>query len=281
LAEATGRLGYMQGRLSPVVDGKIQAFPWAHWRDEFPEAARLSLKLLEWTLDHDRLFENPLMTLEGRREIAALSGAHSVRVVALTGDLFMQAPFWKTHGAERSRRIEEFDAVLDACAAAGLGFVVVPLVDGGRVETPAQEQDLREVLLARADVLRARGLRIVFESDYPPVRLATFIADFPADVFGINYDSGNSAALGYDCGDEISAYRDRILHVHVKDRVLGGTTVPLGSGNADLPRVVRLLESGGYRGYYVLQTARANDGNHVGVLARYRDMTLQWIERAA
>ena len=61
-----GGASRLQGRLSPVVDGKIQAFPWAHWRDEFPEAARLSLKLLEWTLDHDRLSENPLMTLEDR-----------------------------------------------------------------------------------------------------------------------------------------------------------------------------------------------------------------------
>ena len=31
---AGARIGFMQGRLSPQVDGKIQAFPWVHWRDE-------------------------------------------------------------------------------------------------------------------------------------------------------------------------------------------------------------------------------------------------------
>ena len=80
--------------------------------------------------------------------------------------------------------------------------------------------------------------------------------------------------------EEISAYAPRILNVHVKDRLLGGTTVPLGTGAADLAKTIRLIEQSGYRGQYVLQTARATDGDHPGVLARYRDMTVSWIEDA-
>ena len=94
-------------------------------------------------------------------------------------------------------------------------------------------------------------------------------------MFGINYDSGNSAALGYDSAEEISAYAPRILNVHVKDRLLGGTTVPLGTGAADLAKTIRLIERSGYRGQYILQTARASDGDHAGVLAKYRDMTVR------
>ncbi len=101
----------MQGRLSPQVDGKIQAFPRVHWRNEFPAASRLGLGLLEWTLDHDGLHDNPMMTREGRLEIQTLAELHSVRVSALTGDLFMQAPFWKSSRAERAMRVAELDAV--------------------------------------------------------------------------------------------------------------------------------------------------------------------------
>ena len=86
-------IGYMQGRLCPMVDGKIQSFPWRDWRTEFPVAQRLGVGLMEWTLDHDRLPENPLMTPQGRREIRALSSKYGVRVESLTGDIFMQAPF--------------------------------------------------------------------------------------------------------------------------------------------------------------------------------------------
>ena len=68
--------------------------------------------------------------------------------------------------------------------------------------------------------------------------------------------------------------------MHVKDRLLGGTTVPLGTGAADLAKAIRLIEQSGYRGQYILQTARAADGDHAGALARYRDMTVRWIEDA-
>ena len=115
-------------------------------------------------------------------------------------------------------------------------------------------------------------------SDYPPARLASFIARLPEGVFGINYDLGNSASLGYDCGEELAAYFPHILNVHIKDRVLGGTTVPLGTGNADLPRALGQLSRQGYAGSYILQTARAADGDHAGALARYRDTgTAGWI----
>lgn len=275
-----GRIGFMQGRLSPMVDGKIQAFPWAHWTDEFAAASALRLPLMEWTLDHERLYDNPLMTAAGRAQIARLGSQHGVTVGSLTGDVFMQAPFWKTDGKERAQLLAEFDDILAACGAVGMDIVVVPLVDNGRLENESQRQVLLAELIARETTLRELGLRIVFESDFPPAGLAELIARFPAPTFGINYDTGNSAALGYDPGLEVPAYADRIVNVHIKDRVLGGTTVPLGAGAAKLPQTVKLIEASGYAGRYILQTARAADGDHAGALARYRDMLVGWIEAA-
>ena len=60
------RIGFMQGRLSALVDGKIQAFPWNEWREEFPRAKALGIGRMEWTIDQDRLRENPLTTESGR-----------------------------------------------------------------------------------------------------------------------------------------------------------------------------------------------------------------------
>jgi hexulose-6-phosphate isomerase len=79
--------------------------------------------------------------------------------------------------------------------------------------------------------------------------------------------------------DEIAAYGQRIVNVHIKDRVLGGTTVPLGTGSADFESVFAALAKAGYRGNYILQTARAQDGDHAGALCRYRDMAANWIAK--
>lgn len=272
------RIGFMQGRLSPLVDGKIQAFPWQHWEAEFDAAAAIGIPFVEWTLDQDRLRENPLMTSAGRGRIEALSRKSGVRIESVTGDCFMQAPFFKASGGERGALMDDLSAVIDATAAIGAKLIVFPLVDNGSIESDTQEVALREGLAALEPTLRERGVRIVFESDFAPQRLREFIAQFPRDVFGLNYDIGNSAALGFDPDEEIGAYGDRIDHVHVKDRVLGGTTVPLGTGNAKFERVFAALRRAGYSGDFVLQTARAADGRHGETLARYRDMTQKWWE---
>ena len=165
--------------------------------------------------------------------------------------------------------------MLDAADAAQASIVVVPLVDNGALHTADEVANLRQGLEELA--AHPRRLRIAFESDYPPARLADFISGFAPERFGINWDLGNSASLGFAPEDEIEAYGGRILHVHVKDRVLGGTTVPLGDGAARLAEAFAELRRIGYQGDYVLQTARARDGDHAAAAARYLLMTQDWI----
>lgn len=266
----------MQGRFSPQVAGKIQAFPWDHWRSEFTTAAAEGFDLMEWTLDAERLYENPIMTEAGRGEIAVLKARHGVDIDSLTGDFFMQTPFHKASGPERLRRLGDLRAVCEACSRAGIRYLVVPLVDAGRMDSPAQEADVLGTFCSLAPELARLKLAIAFESDYRPRELATFMRSL-GPGFGVNYDIGNSASLGYDPEQEIAAFGKSIVNVHVKDRALGGTTVPLGSGNADFPKVFAALRGAGYAGNFVLQTARAPDGDHRGALVRYRQMTERWI----
>jgi L-ribulose-5-phosphate 3-epimerase len=278
---ANQRIGFMQGRLSALVDGKIQAFPWDEWREELPRAKALGITRMEWTIDQEKLRENPLNTESGRGAIARLARGNAIQIASLTGDCFMQAPFWKATGMERDALMADLDLVIASCAALRIELVVIPLVDNGKIETPEQAELLLSTLLGRAATLTKQGVKIVFESDLPPAELAAFIAKFPRETFGVNYDIGNSAALGFDSSEEIAAYAPRILNVHVKDRVRGGATVPLGTGAADIAKAIGLIEQSGYTGQYILQTARATDGDHAGALARYRDMTVRWIEDAA
>lgn len=273
------RIGFMQGRLSPQVDGKIQAFPFSCWQDEFASAERNGFSLMEWTLDQDGLYANPLLTASGQEDIRKLREAHGIVISSLTGDCFMQSPFWKAQGADRQLLLQDLRAVAVACHAVGIGMIVVPLVDNGRIENREQEDVLVEALEAEASFLKSKGVRVVFESDFAPSEVARFIARLDPARYGINYDIGNSAGLGFDPAEEIAAYGERILNVHIKDRILGGTTVPLGTGNANFDVVFAALARSGYRGTYILQTARASEGNHAEVLCKYRDMAVNWLRQ--
>jgi hexulose-6-phosphate isomerase len=267
----------MQGRLSPQIDGKIQAFPWSHWEAEFSVARKAGFQLMEWTLDADRLYQNPLMLPDGQARIRELVTWSGVRVNSLTGDCFMQEPFWKAPSRRRGQLLTDLAAVLDACSTVGVSFVVIPLVDNGRLEDDAQRESLLDGLLPQVPELSRRGMAILFESDFATEQLTGLMSRFPDDAFGINYDIGNSASLGFDVQQDLRGYGGRVRNVHVKDRLLGGTTVPLGTGAADFPRVFRELARVGYRGDFILQTAREPDGRHLEALVRYREMVRGWI----
>ena len=275
------RIGYMQGRLSPLIDGKIQAFPWPYWQQEFPEAHKTGLHQMEWTLDQDRLYENPLMTSAGQQEIRSLCTQYEISIPSLTGDCFMQSPFWKVPIQARAALAADFLAIAIACEKVGIEMIVVPLVDTGRLDTMEQEDILVEFLQAHSEFLSKLKVTILFESDFSPIELARFIDRLPADLFGINYDIGNSSALGMNPLDEFKAYGPRIINVHVKDRLLAGTTVALGHGNADFPTVFSLLRNQNYGGNYIMQTARVDDGAHSTALKMYMQMITAWVEDAA
>ena len=192
----SSRIGFMQGRLSPLVDGRIQAFPRDHWRDEFRLANQFGFERMEWTLDQDNLYANPLMQASGQAEIGHLAKTWNLAVTSITGDCFMQAPFWKATGPLREQLLLDLVAIVKASFAIGANLIVMPLVDNGALETAKQEQALKTSLLALQPLLSQTGVHIAFETDLDPDAQMAFIQDFSVEHFGINFDIGNSASLG-------------------------------------------------------------------------------------
>ena len=271
-AKHAPRIGFMQGRLSPLIAGRIQAFPWPYWEEEFAAAAAIGISLMEWTLDAERLHENPLMSPEGRGTIWDLMSTYRVSIPSLTGDCFMQEPFWKAEGTTLAARLDAFERVIVACGELGIGCVVVPLVDNGSLTHGEEKRVLIDNILRFVPLLQEKSVMIAFESDFAPENLLRLTDELPTDCFGVNYDMGNSASLGWNPAQEIPMLASRIRNVHVKDRLFGGTTVPLGQGAVDFGTVFRMLSAAGYRGNFILQTARAGDGEHASVLAKYFDV---------
>lgn len=274
------RIGFMQGRFSPIGDGRIQAFPWQTWRDEFAIARKYKFNLMEWVVEQDRLSDNPLMSNSGRIEIKRLMHENNVIIESLTCDTYIEEPFFKAAKRYSVQLLEDFKRIIGSCVDIGIDKIIVPLVDKGSLQNKNQEDALLKGMDAIMPLLKGSNTMVVFESDFSPSRLKDFIDKFKPAYFGINYDIGNSASLGYDFREEVASYGNRIKNVHIKDRKFEGTTVPLGEGDADIAGVLGALHANGYNGNYILQTARAIDGDHAGALCRYRDMVEGWLGAA-
>jgi hexulose-6-phosphate isomerase len=143
-------------------------------------------------------------------------------------------------------------------------------VDISKIETPAEVKEVAEIIGSVVEVAADAGIELHLETSLPPEEFATLLRMIPYPSVKVNYDSGNSASLGYNVRDEFHAYGERIGSVHVKDRIRGGGTVPLGSGSADLPALFEELEKLGYGRDFILQVARGTDGDEVAWIRQNR-----------
>ncbi len=252
-------IGFMQGRLSPAPKGKIQFFPAKHWEGEFFLANRMGLKNIEWTLDYKNLYKNPIFTKMGVKKIKSLSKKYSINLTTLTGDCFMQKPFWKLKNSRK--HLKDFKNVVKACKNLKIKFIIYPLVDNSSVKSIKEEKKLIYEFSKLRNFLKTNKVTILFESDFTPIKLKEFIKKFDKKRFGINYDSGNSASLNYNCDDEFKAYGKYIKNIHIKDRVKYGKTIKLGMGNANFKKLFNNIIKINYDKLLILQTARTKKRN--------------------
>ena len=269
------RVGFMQGRLSPLRNGRIQSFPWGNWENEFRQAEDLGLTSMEWTIDSERFSDNPLVTTDGQSEINQLSRTHGLLIPSVTCDYFMENPFWKNNVVVIRKNLI---SIMDGMSRIGAKILVIPLVDNSSLVNLVQSEKVIEFFISLESELLDNGLQIAFESDFGPQVLLEFVSNFNSEYFGINYDIGNSASLGFNPIEEFEAYGSRIINIHVKDRGLGGSTVPLGEGAADFKTIFNLIKEVKYDRNLIMQTARSAEGKHAEVLIKYRDMILEWKE---
>ena len=248
-------LGVMQGRLSPQIGKKIQYFPWKTWKKEFLLAKKLKLKSIEWTLDYHRLAKNPFLTKEGQQQITNIKKKYKIKCNSVTADCFMQKPFWKLK--KNKKILTLFELVIKSCFELNVKILILPLVDNGSLENKLHETKFISLMNSYSNFIKKNKLKIAFESDYPPNKLKTFISKFDKSIFGINYDLGNSSHFGYDLRKEFEYYSDRIINVHIKDRLFKSHTVRLGKGNADFQIFFKLLDRMNYKKNLILQVARS------------------------
>lgn len=272
------RIAIMQGRLLPPEGATFQCFPRDHWSEEFPRAAEADLDAIEWIYDLQGADVNPVATDEGIAEIRALSRRHAVEVVSMCADYFMDRPFTTATTAEFEELVRVLLWLLERCHLAGISRVVLPFVDASRIQTPDQENRIIDMLCQVLPLAEQFGVELDLETSLGPNEFASLLAQLPQSILKVNYDSGNSASLGYDVRSEIAAYGSRIGSVHVKDRVRDGGTVALGKGDAEISVLLAALASTGYEGDYVLQVARGEAGKEIGWAQQNRAFLLRHLD---
>ncbi|MBZ5723465.1 MAG: sugar phosphate isomerase/epimerase [Acidobacteriia bacterium] len=253
----------MQGRLVEPVEGRIQAFPREQWAVEFPNAAAAGLEAIEWIYDTYGLGANPLENPQGISRINQLSRNHGVAVRSVCADYFMDFAFVRASEADRALRLDKLVWLLGEARQIGVTRIVLPFVDQSAICNEADRDAVVEVLQRVLPVARSLTIELHLETGLAPDDFAALLARVPDPFVKVNYDSGNSSSLGYRPSEELAAYGRRLGSVHIKDRVRGAGTVPLGQGDANFDELFTGLRSLNYQGDFILQVARATASDEV------------------
>ncbi len=113
-----------------------------------------------------------------------------------------------------------------------------------------------------ADELAEKDVSLLLETGSEPAeRMARFLEALDRSGVGVNFDAGNFVTYASD--DAVRAVTTLarwIRHVHLKDYcppteagASWGSEVPLGSGEAQIPRVISKLRARGYAGPLVVE----------------------------
>ena len=253
------KIGIMQGRLSKVIDGKIQSFPKNSWKNEFFLANDLGFELIEWVLDDD-LWTNPILSKGNFSEIAKLKSETGVGINSICCDYFMQHSLSTHVKSFKKKNLEIFNFLIEkSCPENEIKIIDLPLIGSNSLKNKKVADDYKNLFSKLEKKLLANNLTIALESDLNPDEMKNFLKNVNNQFIKVNYDMGNSAFWSFDIKKEFLYYGQLISNVHIKDCTPKDYTVPLGSGNVDFIKVLQLLKDNNYEGDFILQAARSKN----------------------
>ena len=250
----------MQGRLLPKYQGRYQAHPVDYWQEEFKIANQLNLDCIEFILDYHKSEKNPLLNSDGLEEIRKIVKTSGVKVLSICADYFMQAPIHSTNFAIVDRSLAILDNLIKNASKINVSDIVVPCVDQSSLKNKKDTDIFVNNIKSIVKTAESSGINICLETDLNPKHFANMLDTIGSENVTVNYDIGNSAALGYDPIEEFKAYGHKITDLHIKDRLLGGKSVPLGKGNVKFSKIFDLLSKYDYQGIIIFQAFRDDEG---------------------
>ena len=256
-------IAIMQGRLLPPYEGRFQAFPAKKWRDEFENANSASLACIEWIYEKPNDFLNPFSSDEGIKELRQIIKTSGIGVRSICADYYMEEFLIDTNGNMRSKVVDHLLWLMGQAGKLSITYIILPFVDASSLGTIVQQQGLISLMQALGPKAAEIGLELHLETDLNPTLFKGILEAINHPSIQANFDMGNSASLGYNPIEELAALAPFLGSVHVKDRMLAGSSVALGQGNANFPTCFNLIRKAGFSRHFVLQVARGKDGHEV------------------
>jgi len=243
----------MQGRLSTPINDRIQAFPHNSWENEFQQAKELGFDTIEWIVDEK---SNPIFYDEKIDEILKISQKNNIEINSLCADIFMNDYLFKNPKNTIEENLKTLEELIIQCHKCNIKILELPFVDSSSLKNSDHQQQILKNLQSVLPYAEEYDVILGLETDLEPKVFLNFLEKFNHPNVKANYDIGNSISNNFITSEELDTLKNWIVNIHVKDRLIHGKTVPLGSGDVDFDNFFKKLKDIDYTGELIIQGAR-------------------------
>ncbi|MBX9702660.1 MAG: sugar phosphate isomerase/epimerase, partial [Silvanigrellaceae bacterium] len=186
-----------------------------------------------------------------------------VDIHSICADYFMEMPFTSKDYSAVETSLFYLKYLIQIASMLKIKEIVIPCVDQSSLKSTYEQDKFIETIQDAVKLAEHLSVHLALETDLPPLEFKRLLQKCSSTAVTVNYDIGNSAALGFQPKEELQAYGNKITDIHIKDRKLNGSSIILGQGNANFDSFFEELLHYKYTGIFILQAYRDEDGIEV------------------
>ena len=255
------KIGILQGRLSPPVENFYQEFP-LDWEKEFENISNLKLHSMEWLVTPNCFNSNPL--------IVNPKSLYGLPITSVCIDTLVDSKICDSNFIS-----ENLDPVCEALKKTKIKTLTIPILDESDLSDCHKRKAFCYIIKAYGE--KYKDIRFSFESEIQPEKLNEIVS--LCNNFYVTYDTGNITSSGIDHEKYIQFFGSSIINVHLKDRTYKRETVSPLTGDTDFHLIFKNLKKINYKGPFILQTAREEQGKELETIKRHKDLFESLYER--
>ena len=240
----------MQGRLAEAPNNDdLDWFPADNWCEEFDLARDLGVSSIELVFDRGSISSNPLQTKLGRDRLRKEFVRTGLIPYSCCLNFIIDKPIQNNDVfASCVESIKSLNEV-------GIRLAILPLFN----KSDFKIFNIANEISKLATVAENHNIGILIESSESASNILNFLDCISSTNVGVVYDVGNAGFFGRDVKNELFMLREKLAHIHIKDKSLSGNNVPLGSGMVDFSKVFKSISELKYKGMFTLETCKGKN----------------------
>ena len=245
------KFGIVQGRLTQSPKGVIQCFP-ENWEEEFLIASKLGLDNIELIADREYNVHNPIWSSEGIKKLTVLSDQHSIKINTICNDHIINYSLLNIEVLNQNLELIGIAKKLNC------NKFILPLFEKSELNI-SNYNDFIDHINIIAKACEVSKMSLCLETILEGKDLLLVLNKLNSKNIKVVFDTGNRIAFGHKIFDDILILKDKIEHIHIKDKNIEDQNVILGTGKVNFLEVFRALKKINFTKSFTFETRRGLD----------------------